>query len=88
MKDATQWYKENKQLKRKTLHLTDKDTVDEGVDTGESGNDADIENLNKTIKQLSTEVAELQTELDAVRQTEFQALEQQSKLSEVSFYFN
>lgn len=82
MKDATQWYKENKQLKRKTLHLTDKDTVDEGVDTGESGNDADIENLNKTIKQLSTEVAELQTELDAVRQTEFQALEQQSKLSE------
>ncbi|XP_066245816.1 uncharacterized protein PF3D7_1120000-like [Euwallacea similis] len=82
MKDATHWYKENKQLKRKTLHLADKDTVDEGVDAGESANDADIENLNKTIKQLSTEVAELQTEVDSVKQSEFQTLEQNSKLSE------
>lgn len=82
LKDATQWYKENKQLKRKTLLLADKDTVDEGVDAGDSANDADIENLNKTIKQLSTEVAELQTELDSVRQSEFQTLEQNMKLSE------
>ncbi|XP_050304369.1 shootin-1 [Anthonomus grandis grandis] len=81
LKDATQWYKENKQLKRRTLHL-DKDTVDEGVDDGEATNDADIENLNRTIKQLSTEVAELQTELDAARQTEFQTLEQNAKISE------
>ncbi|KAL1490841.1 hypothetical protein ABEB36_013466 [Hypothenemus hampei] len=85
MKDASQWYKENKQLKRKTLLLmTDKDTVDEGVeDSSESTNDADdIENLNKTIKQLSTEVAELQTELDAARQNESQTMEQNAKLSD------
>lgn len=82
LKDATQWYKENKQLKRKTLLLADKDTVDEGVDACESTNDADIENLNKTIKQLSTEVAELQTDLDSVRQSEFQTLEQNIKVSD------
>jgi len=82
LKDATQWYKENKELKRKTMHFSDKDTVDEGVDASEPTNDPDIENLNKTIKQLSTEVAELQTELDSVRQSEFQALEHNIKLSE------
>ncbi|XP_060528197.1 shootin-1-like isoform X2 [Cylas formicarius] len=82
LKDASQWYKENKELKRKTLFLSDKDAVDEGVDTGESAGDADIENLNKTIKHLSTEVAELQTELDSVKQSEFQALENNLKLNE------
>ncbi|XP_030761898.1 shootin-1 isoform X2 [Sitophilus oryzae] len=82
LKDASKWYKENKELKRKTLYLGDKDAVDEGVDAGESSNDADIENLNRTIKQLSTEVAELQTELDTVRQSEFQTLEQNMKLNE------
>ncbi|KAJ8964501.1 hypothetical protein NQ314_004789 [Rhamnusium bicolor] len=97
LKDATQWYKENKQLKRRTLLLLDKDTVDEGVDAGdgESNSDNDIENLNKTIKQLSTEVAELQTEVNSLKQTEFQTSEENSKLLEVSntmkesrFYFN
>ncbi|ERL86644.1 hypothetical protein D910_04050 [Dendroctonus ponderosae] len=80
LKDATQWYKENRQLRRRTLMLPpDQDAVDEGVD---AGGDADIDNLNKTIKQLSAEVAELQTELDGVRQTEFQTLEQNAKLCE------
>ncbi|XP_076250178.1 shootin-1-like [Rhynchophorus ferrugineus] len=82
LKDATQWYKENKELKRKTLLLMDKDVVDEGVDAGESSSDGDMENLNKTIKQLSTEVAELQTELDMVRTSEFQTTEQNIKISE------
>ncbi|ENN83342.1 hypothetical protein YQE_00299, partial [Dendroctonus ponderosae] len=63
LKDATQWYKENRQLRRRTLMLPpDQDAVDEG--------------------QLSAEVAELQTELDGVRQTEFQTLEQNAKLCE------
>lgn len=64
----------------------DKDIVDEGVDAGEteSNVDNDIENLNKTIKQLSSEVAELQTELDAIKQTEFQTTEENINLSEVS----
>lgn len=85
LKDASQWYKENKELKRKTLLLMDKDAVDEGVDAGEneSNADTDIENLNKTIKQLSTEVAELQTELDTIKETEFQTTEENIRLSEV-----
>ncbi|KAG5899939.1 hypothetical protein JTB14_002488 [Gonioctena quinquepunctata] len=90
LKDATQWYKENKVLKRKTLLLLDKDADDEGVDAGdgESNSDTDIENLNRTIKQLSSEVAELQTEVDSLKQTEFQTSEENVRLSEVSnIYF-
>ncbi|CAH2011804.1 unnamed protein product [Acanthoscelides obtectus] len=84
LKDATQWYKENKELKRKTMLLMDKDAVDEGVDAGEgeSTGDNDIENLNKTIKQLSAEVAELQTEVDQLKQQEFQTTEENVKLGE------
>lgn len=72
-------------LKRRTLLLQDKDTVDEGVDAGdgESNSDNDIENLNRTIKQLSAEVAELQTEVDSLKQTEFQTSEENVKLAEV-----
>lgn len=72
-------------LKRRTLLLQDTDTVDEGVDAGdgESTSDNDIENLNKTIKQLSAEVAELQTEVDSLKQTEFQTSEENVKLAEV-----
>lgn len=68
-------------MKRKTM-LLDKDTVDEGVDAGESVGDSDIDNLNKTIKQLSTEVAELQTEVDSLKHIEFQTTEQNIKLNE------
>ncbi|KAJ8984857.1 hypothetical protein NQ317_013058 [Molorchus minor] len=84
LKDATHWYKENKALKRKTLLLLDTDAVDEGVDAGdgEPNSENDIENLNKTIKQLSTEVAELQTEVDSLKQTEFQTSEENARLSE------
>ncbi|RZC14245.1 shootin-1 [Asbolus verrucosus] len=82
LKDASVWYKENKELKRRTMLLLDGDTVDEGVDAGEAGSDADIENLNKTIKQLSSEVAELQTEVDSLKHIEFITSEQNIKLSE------
>ncbi|CAH1099291.1 unnamed protein product [Psylliodes chrysocephalus] len=84
LKDASQWYRENKELKRKTLLLMDKDAVDEGVDAGDgdSNCETELENLNKTIKQLSTEVAELQTEVDSLKQTEFQTSEENIKLAE------
>ncbi|CAH0555302.1 unnamed protein product [Brassicogethes aeneus] len=81
LKVSSQWYKENKELKRRTIIL-DEDTVDEGVDSGEAASDSDIENLNRTIKQLSSEVAELQTEVDSLKESEFQTIEQNSKLSE------
>ncbi|EFA09805.1 shootin-1 [Tribolium castaneum] len=82
LQDASNWYKENKALKRKTMLLLDTDTVDEGVDAGESTGDSDIENLNKTIKQLSSEIAELQTEVDTLKHVEFTTTEQNIKLSE------
>lgn len=58
------------------------DTVDEGVDAGEATADSDLENLNKTIKQLSSEVAELQTEVDSLKHIEFITTEQNIKISE------
>ncbi|KAJ3643735.1 hypothetical protein Zmor_026427 [Zophobas morio] len=82
LQDASNWYKENKVLKRKTMLLMDTDTVDEGVDAGDSNGDSDIQNLQKTIKQLSAEVAELQTEVDTLKHIEFTTSEQNIKLSE------
>ncbi|XP_066262489.1 shootin-1-like [Euwallacea similis] len=73
MKNAIQWYKENSQLKRKSL--------DEAI--GDSPKDAHIENLDKTIEYLCSEGAELQTERDSVNQSEFQTLESSCKLSEL-----
>lgn len=84
LNDATQWYKENKVLKRRTL-LLDKDTVDEGVDTDESNLDTDLENLRDSVKQLSQEVAQLQTELNAVKLLEFEACEANANLTQVIF---
>lgn len=68
----------------------DKDAVDEGVDAGEHESivDTDIENLNKTIKQLSTDVAELKTELETTKQNEFDTTEENIRLSEVSKEIN
>ncbi|CAG9865021.1 unnamed protein product [Phyllotreta striolata] len=85
LKDASQWYRENKELKRRTLLLMDRDAVDEGVDAGDgesTNSEAELENLNKTIKQLSAEVAELQTEVDSLKQVEFQTTEENIKLTE------
>ncbi|KAK9880028.1 hypothetical protein WA026_008545 [Henosepilachna vigintioctopunctata] len=82
LQDASQWYKQNKELKRRTLLLLDRDAVDEGVDAGDATPDADIENLNRTIKNLSNEVATLQTEVECLKQIEFVTTEENIRLSE------
>lgn len=82
MNDASQWYKENKVLRRRTL-LLDNDTVDEGVDTDESNADNDLENLKDSVKHLSEEVAQLQAELNSVKLLEFEAYEANANLTQV-----
>lgn len=74
MQDASQWYKENKVLRRRTL-LIDNDTVDEGVDTDEVSSDHDLDNLRDSVKALSQEVAQLQTELNSAKLLEFETSE-------------
>ncbi|XP_065173451.1 shootin-1 [Atheta coriaria] len=75
--DASHWYKENKALRRRTLLLQDADAVDEGVDACEptASDGADLDNLRESVRALSTEVAQLQAELNAAKLAEFEASE-------------
>ncbi|XP_008546705.1 shootin-1 isoform X2 [Microplitis demolitor] len=85
MQQASQWYKQNRQLKRRSQvlvqrildsrpdALADDSYLSDEVDA----NDADdAEELRQTITELSAEVARLQTELNAARLQEFEAQEQ------------
>ncbi|KAJ4448689.1 hypothetical protein ANN_00079 [Periplaneta americana] len=88
MKSASQWYMQNRELKRKSAVLAQKflkeapmsitDIADE-ADTGASS-DGELDNLLKTIKDLSEEVGQLQAELSAARLQEFEAQEQAMSL--------
>ncbi|XP_066155875.1 shootin-1-like isoform X4 [Euwallacea fornicatus] len=73
MKDATQWHKASNQSKRNPRHEV----------TGDSPKDADVENLNRNVKDLSNEGAEVQTELNSVNQSECQILKPSCMLSEL-----
>ncbi|KAK9737876.1 hypothetical protein QE152_g10383 [Popillia japonica] len=81
LNDASHWYRENQKLRRRTL-LLDKDLVDEGVDAGENGNDHDLENLRESVRQLSDEVARLQSDLNAAKLLEFETSEQNVNLTQ------
>lgn len=86
MNDASNWYRENQMLRRRTLIL-DKDSVDEGVDDDDSCHDHDLDNLKESVKQLSDEVARLQSELNAAKLLEFETSEQNMNLSQVGITF-
>uniref|UniRef100_A0A0C9QUA5 SHOT1_0 protein n=1 Tax=Fopius arisanus TaxID=64838 RepID=A0A0C9QUA5_9HYME len=85
MQQASQWYKQNRQLKRQSLVLTqrilesrpdalaDDLCLSDEVDANEID---DAEELRQTITELSAEVARLQTELNSARLQEFEAQEQ------------
>lgn len=60
--------------------LMDKDVVDDGVDDGSNG---DLENLKESVKQLSAEIGQLQSELNAVKLIEFETSEQNANLIQV-----
>lgn len=59
----------------------DKDVVDDGIDTDESN--GDLENLKESVKQLSAEIGQLQSELNAAKLLEFETSEQNANLIQV-----
>lgn len=83
MERASQWYKQNRQLKRRSSALMNKvksvapSTLDDLVDdTDGNDNDTEMEELLKTVKQLTQEVSRLQAELNKIKLQEFEAQEQ------------
>lgn len=85
MKTASQWYSQNRELKRKSAVLVQKflEVSPAGVqelgdesDGSSNKEDDELEGLRNTVKQLSEEVAKLQTELKTARLQEFEAQEQ------------
>lgn len=89
MKSASQWYMQNRELKRKSAVLVQKFLKEgplnatEFSDEPDSGpsTDNELENLLKTIKKLTDEVGQLQAELNSARLQEFEAQEQAVSLS-------
>ncbi|XP_067006993.2 shootin-1 [Anabrus simplex] len=94
MKTASQWYSQNRELKRKSAVLAQKFLevspsgildLDDDTDASSSGSspreDDELAGLRNTVKELSEEVARLQTDLKAARLLEFEAQEQIVNLS-------
>lgn len=85
MKSASQWYFQNRELKRKSAVIAQKwskeatEIVDE-PDVGTS-TDGDLDNLMQTIKELTDEVGHLQAELNSARLQEFEAQEHAMSLT-------
>lgn len=82
---ASQWYKQNRELKRKSSVLMQRvmevapesvtDLGDETDNSSSSGDTDDLEELRKTVQDLNREIAYLQAELNAARLQEFEAQE-------------
>ncbi|XP_046434545.1 shootin-1 isoform X1 [Neodiprion fabricii] len=90
MQQATQWYKQNRELKRKSqvlaqkfLQVNPEGIVDIDIDISDEvdSNSDDTEQLRETVRELSQDVARLQTELNAAKLQEFEAQEQVTLLS-------
>ncbi|XP_025421277.1 shootin-1-like isoform X2 [Sipha flava] len=83
MERASQWYKQNRELKRRSSALMQKvmsvapSTLDDlADDTDGNDNDTEMEELRKTVKELTQEVSRLQAELNKIKLQEFEAQEQ------------
>ncbi|KAI5715850.1 hypothetical protein M8J77_023666 [Diaphorina citri] len=88
MDRATRWYKENKELKRKSSvliqrvkqevphlhHLEDELDSSTGAGSGDD-QDSEIQELRNTISDLTREVSRLQSSLSTAKQQEFEAQE-------------
>ncbi|XP_011165562.1 shootin-1 [Solenopsis invicta] len=88
MQQASEWYRQNRELKRRShilvqkfqrnnpdelLHFDMSDEVDSNFE--------DLDQLRQTVKDLSGEIARLQTELHSARLQEFEAQEQVTQLT-------
>ncbi|KAF7987284.1 hypothetical protein HCN44_003046 [Aphidius gifuensis] len=82
MHQASQWYQQNRHLKRQSQALVSRfldsspDALAELYPDQVDNDKDDVEELRQTITELSSEIAKLQTELNSVRLQEFEAQEQ------------
>ncbi|XP_043256944.1 shootin-1 [Colletes gigas] len=87
MQQASQWYRQNRELKRRSQIITQKllensaDGLDIEVPDEVDSNFEDLDQLRETVKELSKEIARLQTELHSARLQEFEAQEQVTHLT-------
>ncbi|XP_050674900.1 shootin-1-like [Leptidea sinapis] len=82
MQQAGEWYKQNKQLKRRSTVLlqalpaaVDIDLTDANDTSSEASSNEEVEFLKRCVSELSEQVASLQTEASAARLHEFEAHE-------------
>ncbi|PZC78227.1 hypothetical protein B5X24_HaOG202478 [Helicoverpa armigera] len=83
MQQAGEWYKQNKQLKRRSTALiqalpakaVEIDLTDSLDTASDASSNEEVEFLKQTVSELSRQVAALQTELAAARLQEFEAQE-------------
>ncbi|XP_012229435.2 shootin-1 [Linepithema humile] len=88
MQQASQWYRQNRELKRrsqiiaqKLLHSNPEELLGFDVSDEVDSNFEDLDQLRQTVKELSSEIARLQTELRSARLQEFEAQEQVTQLT-------
>ncbi|OWR51449.1 putative Rho-associated protein kinase [Danaus plexippus plexippus] len=87
MQQAGEWYKQNKQLKRKsTALMMTAGAVDIDLDATDAASDSssneEVEFLKRTVTELSEQVAALQTDANAARLQEFEAHEATVQLAQ------
>jgi len=79
MKSASQWYFQNRELKRMSAVIAQKWPKEASVIVDEpdvaTSTDGDLDNLMQTIKELTDEVGHLQAELNSAKLQEFEAQE-------------
>lgn len=88
MQQASQWYRQNRELKRRSQIIAQKflqanptGTVELEIPDEVDSNYEDLDQLRETVKELSKEIARLQTELHSARLQEFEAQEQVTHLT-------
>ncbi|XP_048001665.1 myosin-11-like isoform X1 [Leguminivora glycinivorella] len=89
MQQAGEWYKQNKQLKRRSqaiLHAlpshAEIDFTDSNSTASDTSSNEEVEFLKQTVSDLSKQVASLQAELSAARLQEFEAHESTAALAQ------
>ncbi|XP_071554176.1 uncharacterized protein [Temnothorax nylanderi] len=88
MQQASQWYRQNRELKRRSqimaqkfLHSNPDESLHFDVSDEVDSNFEDLDQLRQTVTELSGEIARLQTELHSARLQEFEAQEQVTQLT-------
>ncbi|KAG7201209.1 hypothetical protein KM043_003996 [Ampulex compressa] len=88
MQQASQWYRQNRELKRRSQVIAQKllqndpeGTVEIDLSDEVDANFEDLDQLRDTVKELSQEIGRLQTELHSARLQEFEAQEQATHLT-------